>query len=530
MMFSAMTDGQHAGSPFTSDGWLSLVDALEDGVLCISSQEQVLLVNHAAESFLGLNRLSVQGRLVSDVAAVAELLVQMEWERLRATPPPIQTLRLVSWRQSSGDTLVLGVTITDFFQAGQRIFAIVLRDVRRTDDIGQALNQSQKAQAISVLASGIAHDFNNVFTGILSHLDLALFAGELPSSIKEYLGLAQTSARRGVELVGKLATFSRKSEPKLKSVFLGKCVEQVVAVLRRTLDPRICIQAGKPAPETGWAQADESQIVQVLLNLCMNARDAMPGGGQLSIEIEDLVYTSQSPHPSGRTGSFVCLSVSDTGEGMPPETIDRLFEPYFTTKSLAKSAGLGLSISFNIIRAHHGWMEIQSQPGQGSRFLVYLPRAKKAEPSTLTDDHLTENAPAASGRVQEGRETILVADDEELVRLVVRAVLSYRGYKVVDASSGEQALDRFQESPDAIALAVLDVHMPRMTGWDTLSKLRQLRPSLPAILLSGSTTDGEIERAEQIGNVSFLAKPFENHELARLVRRILDAPKQPDRE
>lgn len=522
-MIPLRMNSHNALASFDSSWWISFIDALEDGLLCVNSQEQVLLINRAAEICLALDRQQVQGQLVSDVSAIAELLVRVEWERLRQTSPPLQSLRMVTRTQPSGDALVLAVHIADFTHDGQRIFTIVLRDVSRMENIAHALNQSQKSQAISMLAAGIAHDFNNVFTGILSHLDLAIHTEEVPASIKEYLGLAQMSARRGADLVGKLAAFSRKSEPKLRPVFLGKPVEQAISVLRRTLDPRFRIHAEIPAPDRGWALADESQIVQVVLNLCMNAHDAMPQGGEISIKIEDVAYSSQCPHPSGRIGDYVQLAVSDTGEPMPPDVIDHLFKPYFTTKSLGKSAGLGLSISYNIVRAHHGWMEMESKPGQGNHFRIFIPQARKSDLQTATDDTHTDHTPNASGRVQEGRETILVADDEELVRLVVRAVLSYRGYKVVDVSSGEQALSKFRESPETFALAVLDVHMPKITGWDTLTMLRKLRPDLPAILLSGSTVDGEIEQAEKVDKVSFLAKPFENHDLARLVRQILDS-------
>jgi CheY-like chemotaxis protein/nitrogen-specific signal transduction histidine kinase len=383
------------------------------------------------------------------------------------------------------------------------------------------------AQAIGALTTGIAHDFNNVFAGILSHLDLVLHAEELPASLREYLVLAQTSARRGAELVGHMTALSHRFEPRLKPIHLGKIMTELTAVLQPTLYPRITLRCVPPPPQAGWVMADESQITQVLINLSLNARDALPQGGTINLETSDVSFSEAAGQPIRRLGDYVRLTVRDTGEGMPPEVLNRFRERNFTTKALDSGAGLSLAVAYNIVRAHNGWMEAESQPGQGTCLQVYLPQAySAAPPPPSTEKSRAENPPASSIRVPKGKKTILVADDEQFLRSVVCALLTSRGYQVVEAASGEEAIEKFSLDQQSVALVVLDIHMERLSGWDTLTRLRQAKPSLPAILLSGTATDADLQKATQMGQLEFLAKPFENHDLLRLVKKMIDSVKK----
>ncbi|HOW67578.1 MAG TPA: response regulator [Verrucomicrobiota bacterium] len=501
----------------------ALLNILEDGLLCVSDRERIVYLNRVARRLTRSEQAEMSEGPIADFPGVAELLVQVGWEQLKLAPSPLRTIRTLPSQRTSEGPLPLAITIQDTVLVDQRLFVFLLRDESRRQQMDMAFHQSEKTQAISALAAGIAHDFNNILTGILSHIDLALYAKELPDSLRDYLLLAQTSARRGAELIGKLATFSRRSEPKLKPIPLGSTIEEAAATLQRTLGPKFNVSCLLPRRPQGYTMADESQIAQVLISLGMNASEAMPQGGQITLSLNEVSFREGSTAPRRRLGDFTQLTVSDTGEGIPPDQVNRMFEPYFTTKSLGKTTGLGLSIAYNIVKAHQGWMEVESQPGKGTQYHIFLPRASQPVPSAAAEPPPAENPPTASGRVREGHERILVADDEDLVRLVVRAVLTFRGYQVVEADSGEEALRKFTSAETPIDLALLDVHMAGADGWDTLRLLRQHKPDLSAILLSGAPSDSDLEQADRMGNVAFLAKPFDNHDLAGLVRRMLDA-------
>jgi signal transduction histidine kinase/ActR/RegA family two-component response regulator len=500
----------------------TLLNVLEDGILCVSDRERVVYLNPQARQLTQSQQVELSEGPIADFPGVAELLVQLGWEQLKLAESPLRTIRTLPSLRTSDGCLPLAVTIQDTSCAGQRLFVFLLRDESRRQQMDSAFNQSEKTQAISALAAGIAHDFNNILTGILSHIDLALYAEELPGSLRDYLLLAQTSARRGANLIGKLGAFSRRSEPKLKPVALGRTLEGVAATLQRTFDPRISVECILPSRPNGWTMADESQINQVLVSLSVNASDAMPQGGRITLALNEVSFHEGSPSSRRRQGDFTQITVSDSGECIPLEVVNRMFEPYFTTQSLGKSTGLALSIAYNIIKAHQGWMEVESQPDKGTQYHIFLPRVSQPVSSAAPELPPSENPPTASGRVREGHERILVVDDEDLVRLVVRAVLTFRGYQVIEASSGEEAVEKFLLAQQPIDLALLDVHMPGADGWDTLQQLRRHKSDLSAILLSGAPSNTELEKADRVGNVAFLAKPFDNHDLARLVRRILD--------
>jgi CheY-like chemotaxis protein len=256
-------------------------------------------------------------------------------------------------------------------------------------------------------------------------------------------------------------------------------------------------------------------MMQALLNLGITARDAMPKGGMLNISAENVRIGADELHGSRRAGEFVRLKVSDTGMGMPPEVVSRVFEPYFSTKDLSRGPGLGLSITAAVVAEHSGWMEVESQIGRGSVFSIFLPRSQELASArkqvTVADAHSLE-----------GKERILVVDDEELVRMVTKAVLAYRGYQVLEAEDGEDAVAKYAANLGTIDLIMMDLHMPKMNGHDALVRIREINPRAKAVLLSGGLqeADGGLSAMER---VVFLQKPFENQELLRLVRELLDA-------
>jgi two-component system cell cycle sensor histidine kinase/response regulator CckA len=270
------------------------------------------------------------------------------------------------------------------------------------------------------------------------------------------------------------------------------------------------------------AWVDDGQFMQVLMNLSLNARDAMPKGGEVAFELANRKFTSEEARPPRHPGEFVQISVRDTGHGMSPEVLGRLFEPYFTTKEFGKGAGLGLSIANHVVVECGGWMEVESEPGRGSRFHVFLPRAMMAAPSKAESD-----TPALTGAALEGYETVLLVDDEQSVREVVQAMLTFRGYQVVEAVDGTEAVERFQAANGTVNLVLLDIQMPRMNGWDTMEKIHELDPRVPVLLLSGGDSDPPGDGSSLTRAAGVLKKPFASPELLRAIRRALDKNRRP---
>jgi two-component system, cell cycle sensor histidine kinase and response regulator CckA len=498
--------------------------ASRNAVFAAGQEGKVLFWNSAAEKLFGFTSAAMLGSPFWSAWPVAQRSpLKAEFQTLndrqffqfeRAVPNPDGTNQPVILRllkvdgQPPADTLFLG-------------FCQEKLENTPAPSSFHALNQSQKAQAINALASGLAHDFNNIFTAILSHLDLILHNQELPDSMKEGVGHVQTSARRGAELVTKLLTFSRRTEPKLAPVNLASVIRKVLTTLPGSLDPRVELNFASDLPGIWPVTGDESQIMQMLTFLCLNARDAMPRGGELGIELQNISFTEAHSALERRPGDFVRLTVSDTGQGIPPEVLNRLFEPYFTTKPFGKGSGLGLSIAYNIVNGHRGWIEIESVVNQGSRFQVFLPRAASSQSNAVRNASFPQDSSEPS---LEGTETILVADDEEMVRLVVRAVLSYRGYKIIEAADGAEAVAKFQSAIQPVDLVILDVDMPKLDGWKTLAQLRQLNRQTRAILFSGAPAEEESAPPDLLEGTQFLAKPFDNYDMLRLVRSTLNLP------
>lgn len=381
----------------------------------------------------------------------------------------------------------------------------------------KSLFQRQKHEALGTLTAGLAHDFNNLLTAILSHIDLVLSAPEFPSSQQRHLVIARTSGRRAAELVSRLQTYSRQAPTAKSPVKLSPIIQEVAAVLKRTIDRRIVIRSEIEAGDEWATNGDASQITQVLMNLCLNARDAMNEGGTLTISLQKRAFEGPGLIEPRRAGDFIHLAVADTGEGISSDTISRLFEPYFTTKEFGKGMGLGLAISNSIAHDHGGWMDIESTVGQGSRFGAFFPRLASGKTETRSAP-----APVAETKSLEGTETILLVDDEDLICLVASAVLRFRGYHIVEAVNGEDAVTKYSAAPGKFALILMDVHMPRMNGWDAMAKIRGLNPKAKIILLSGDATEDLPEDLKAKGAMAVLRKPFENIELVKVVRRVLD--------
>jgi signal transduction histidine kinase/CheY-like chemotaxis protein len=413
-----------------------------------------------------------------------------------------------------GDRWLQAVADPVLAEDGTRTGAVyLLSDITERKRLEEQLRQGQKMAALGQLAAGVAHDFNNLLTAVTGNVSLLLAAVPEHDPVRVSLLAIDQAAWRGAGLTRQLLGFARPATPPLQPTDLRNSLDEVVGLLRRTLDPRIVLEVGG-APDLWAVQADPGQLNQVLMNLCLNARDAMPEGGRLLLEAKNALLSEGQAwqHAEARPGQFVRLRVRDTGRGIPPELLPRVFEPLFTTKGPGKGTGLGLAVVRGIVRQHQGWIECASALNEGTRFDVYLPRSCNGTAIAATP------APSPAGR---GSETVLLVDDEAVIRGLGRTVLRHYGYEVLLAEDGEQAVNLYRQQNHRIALVILDLAMPRLSGRDALSRLLQIDPDVRVLLTSGCPA-AQGTGLGTPGVCGFLGKPYREQDLAAAVRAALD--------
>ncbi|MEO8196171.1 MAG: PAS domain S-box protein [Thermoanaerobaculia bacterium] len=379
------------------------------------------------------------------------------------------------------------------------------------------LQQAQRIEAIGRLAGGVAHDFNNILGVILGYGELAQSELKAADPLREPIGEMVKAAQRAADLTRQLQAFSRKQILYPLPLDINLLVADAVKLLGRLIGEDIQVVV-RPAVGLGAVRADPGQIERILLNLALNARDAMAKGGTLTLETAnaDLQAEYAAEHPLVALGRYVMLAVSDTGVGMDEETQRRVFEPFFTTKEHAGGTGLGLASVYGIVKQSGGYIWVYSEPGHGTTFKIYLPRIDE-----LPEKQPTTGPPDA---LPMGRETILVAEDNPALREVIRARLSERGYTVLLAADGEEALALARDRATPVDLLLTDVIMPRLGGADLARQLAELRPGLRVIFMSGYTDGALLNQGVLQKSVVLLEKPFTGARLARLVREVLDGP------
>ena len=385
----------------------------------------------------------------------------------------------------------------------------------------QQLLQSQKMEALGQLAGGIAHDFNNLLTVIMGNLSLARIQSDQDAKTAALLQAAEQGAHRASDLTRQLLAVGRRTFNLPRAFDLHEVVTEVVQILQRTIDPRIVIDT--PSREIVWlVHADSGQMFQALMNLCVNARDAMPDGGRLQIALENVTRnTHNNPAVDAAPGCFVRLSISDTGIGMEPDTCRRIFEPFFTTKEVGKGLGLGLAMVYGIVTQNKGTITVDSQLNQGSCFTIELPRHTENKANAAVAAELVVENYEPSSREGTG-ETVLVVEDEEQIRNLARRVLEQLGYVVLEAVDGVHGLTVYQEEQQRIAAVILDLTMPKKSGLEVLATLRRLNPAVRVILSSGYSAAAQKLDLPRLGVMAFLQKPYVPNELARTLRNVLD--------
>ncbi|MCL4553364.1 MAG: PocR ligand-binding domain-containing protein, partial [Candidatus Marsarchaeota archaeon] len=390
----------------------------------------------------------------------------------------------------------------------------MMQDITEQKSLQSQLFQAQKMEAIGTLAGGIAHDFNNILQVALGYSELILSYDDLPKRCQADLHKIRESARRGADLVKRLLTFSRKTEIKPQPLNLNRRIHEMRKMLERTIPKMIEIQLVLDE-NLATINADPTQVDQILMNLALNARDAMPDGGRLIFETANVVLDAEyaSSHLDARLGDHVLLSITDSGVGMDKETLPHIFEPFYTTKGMGKGTGLGLAMVHGIVQQHGGHIRCYSEPGQGTGFKIYFP-------ALVADEELEERTAAAIPLG--GSETILLADDEEFVRDLGQRLLSEQGYKVLTASNGKEALEVYRSQSAEISLVILDLVMPEMGGKQCLRGLLEINPKAKVLIASGFSANGPTKDALVYGAKGFVDKPFSLNQLIKAVRETLD--------
>jgi two-component system, cell cycle sensor histidine kinase and response regulator CckA len=502
-----------------------LFEAAQDGILILDADTgRVLDANPFLEQMLGYTHEQIVGKAIWDLGAFKDAVANKDkFEELQLNNyVRYENLPL----QHADGRLVEVEFVSNSYAANhEKVIQCNIRDIterRRAEaalrEREEQLRQSQKLEAVGQLAGGIAHDFNNLLTVIMGDCELLLAdrATDDPSrdTVQEILGISQRAAK----LTAQILAFSRRQTMQPQVICLNEALRSMESLLQRTLGERTEL-AFWLDPSLGLAEVDPHQLEQVLLNLALNARDAMPAGGRLTIESAnvDLDEAYCLSHPEVQPGSYVVLAVSDTGSGIAPEVLPHVFEPFFTTKQPGLGTGLGLSMVFGVTKQSSGSVSVYSEPGTGTTFKIYLPRVESAlSPEACEDDVTSPRAQVAAS------ETMLLVEDEFAVRSLVVRILSREGYTVVTAADGDEALRVCLDETQNFDLVLTDVVLPGMQGRELAERLLASHPHLKVLYMSGYTRNAIAHSGRLDEGINFLEKPFTAEALVRKVREVLD--------
>ncbi len=499
-----------------------LITAIEQAAESISitdTEGDILYVNPAFEQITGYSFVEVVGqqiKIADKNSAQGYALNQEMWTTIRTGQ--VWRGRLANKRKD-GTLYTVEVTINPVRdQSGAIVnYLGIQRDVTHELKLEVQYNQAQKMEAIGRLTAGIAHDFNNLLTAINGFAGLMQAGLPADSPFLEMAGIILHSGQRATNLVRQLLAFSRKQVIEPQVLEINKIVTEIDKMLQRIIGEDIHVKTVLTS-NLWWVKIDPTQVEQIIVNLAVNARDAMPDGGELTIETSNVVLNEgyTSGHLGGQPNEYVLLAISDTGFGMSQEVQAHLFEPFFTTKEPGKGTGLGLATVYGIVKQNKGDIWIYSEEGQGSTFKIYLPRAKEAKQQL--------RCPEVEQKMPTGSEVIILVEDDAEVRELARQVLAMQGYTLLEAKDGREALRLAARHSDPIDLLLTDVVMPGLNGRVLSEQLAQTQPDLKTLFMSGYTDETIVHHGVLIPDMAFLPKPFSFMALAHKVRAVLDAP------
>ncbi|MDJ0886496.1 MAG: response regulator [Desulfobacterales bacterium] len=521
----AAAAGAPPSIPADEDRYRNIIETMEEGYFEIDLKGKLTFVNDAFARMVGRTPGQMRGLRTRDYTST-DTATRMQ-HTLNTIYLTGESQRLGSFDvfRPDGDRLALEISVSQVNSARGRVvgFRGIARDVtanlkvaREKQRLETQLQQARKMEAIGTLASGIAHDFNNIMMGILGNTSLMISKIDPDHPHFEKLKNIEKYVENGSELTQQLLGFARGGKYNVKPTSLRELVEESAQMFGRT-KKEIRIHKAH-LKETLPVAADRGQIEQVLLNLFVNAWQAMPGGGDIYLLTEDVELDAgyQAPYEVV-PGPYVKLSIMDTGVGMDRATRKRIFEPFFTTKEMGRGTGLGLASAYGIIKNHGGYINVYSEKGRGTTFTIYLPAS----------DHTRPPEDGATRRIYTGNETILLVDDEDITMDVGQELLEELGYKVLTARDGRDALAIYRRQMPRIDMVILDMVMPGMGGGATYDELKKLNPEVKVLLASGYSISGEASKILERGCNAFIQKPFNMKQLSEKIRKVLDAVETP---
>lgn len=477
----------------------SLLDNAQDAIFVCDLKYDILFWNKGAERIYGWDISEVLGRNICDVLSAGdkrqldEARPQLEESGEWKTESHQLTRDHKSLIVESRWTLVRN-------DRGQPDYILIINtDVTEQRRTEQHLLRAQRMESIGTLAGGIAHDLNNILSPVMMAVEM-LQLGETSAENQRWLSMIRENAERGADLIKQVLTFARGMEGEKITVQIKHLIKELINVLQETFPKSVVIKYDLE-PELWPISADPTQIHQVLMNICLNARDAMPKGGTLAISVSNMNIDGNYArmNPEAVAGPYVLITIADTGTGMSADTVARIFDPFFTTKEIGHGTGLGLSTSMTIVKGHAGFLNVYSEPGKGTKFSIYLPTDGSAEPSHAVRD---AQYPRGSG------ELILVVDDEESIVDITAATLEKFGYKVIAAYDGTQAIAQYAKNAGQVAAVITDMAMPNLDGFATIRALKAIDPEVTIIAMSGLVNAEQTAELQALGIASFMSKPF----------------------